>query len=434
MNEGMVSVQHGPRWPLYGLAGSALVGFLFAAIDGPVLIAAATAGFMLVFAASANPLWGYSIWIAVTVLVPVWTPISLVGISLQPATLVGAPVLLGVLLSKNRNRIRVVLADFFLVAMGLLTLLWVRFDEYPSYVAFNVISVLVLAYCMGRLAPEQVKSVYLVAMLFAASWGILEFLFDFHVWLDWYPEGEQSWNMIQSRAGVSRSEASFGHAIAYGACLVMAMPQAARMAKGRLLAEFLLVAGVLTSLSRGPISALVFTAVICGVIEYRNRKNARGIGFILAVGTIAIAGFQFIYGGSDSQATETSGDARSVQLAASLPHLRPFGSGILPKEGMTQLLGVTIIDNTFLRFCVNYGWIGALAILSPLLLVLFRLIRGKGNAASEAVVGQLPVLVVASLITQWQAFFFFMLGVAVSETISDGRIGTSLRRQRKNSP
>ncbi|WP_237171819.1 hypothetical protein, partial [Prescottella equi] len=75
-------------------------------------------------------------------------------------------------------------------------------------------------------------SSFALIMAGVALWGIVEFLSGMHLFVDWMPGANQTLNAIQERSGVARSEAAFGHAIAYGASLAMAIPFAQQLRKG----------------------------------------------------------------------------------------------------------------------------------------------------------------------------------------------------------
>lgn len=56
-----------------------------------------------------------------------------------------------------------------------------------------------------------------------------------------------------------------------------------------------------------------------------------------------------------------------------------------------------------------------LLFLAPMIYSCEKLLAGKPTPGSIATIGQIPVLAVTSLITQWQAGLFFVAGIAVSE-------------------
>ncbi|MGW9346011.1 hypothetical protein ACWGR3_31205, partial [Streptomyces albidoflavus] len=260
---------------------------------------------------------------------------------------------------------------------------------------------------------------YVYAMLILAVWGILEFATGLHVWENWMPSSSHTFNALQERAGIIRSEASFGHAIAYGAAIAMALPLAKDLQKHPLLAQAVLIAGVVVSFSRGPILAMALTVGLSVFIGARGRNRVVGL-FVTAVAMVAVAlAFQFLYGEDDSATTALSGEQRWIQLFATLPHVQWFGSeSISVEDGRIQTMGADLIDSTFLRLGVNFGWIVAALVLSPLIYAVARMLTGRSSPASIALIGQIPVLAVTTLITQWQATVFFVAGLAVADLVA----------------
>jgi len=411
-------------WVVVGVGVLVTVGgvLLLARMDalaaGPVL-----AGAMLLLIVSyASPTIGISLWLAVTVVVPDWTRVE-VGIgSLRPLTAVGIVVVIGVLLGRRFRRTRLGFADLALAVASVLMCVFVALESYPLFVVANFVSVLFLSYVVGRVAPDGVKRVFLCAMLFVAVWGIIEFVLGMHVWEHWMPSNEHHWNDIQTRVGLDRSEASFGHSIAYGAALASGIPFT-QLLRRPWIGQLLLIAGIGVSLARGPYLAAALTLGLTVIVLGGVRGRSTITRYLVLVATIVaiVLFFQVLYSSESESEVVRSGQTRLNQLANTLPHVQPFGSLSLSYEdGRLETAGDSVIDNTFLRLAINYGWVTMLLIVTPIVAVTAQFFRRRFSMASIAVIGQLPVLATASLIVQWQGLLFFLAGLAIADLRESG--------------
>lgn len=393
-----------------------LVVATIAATYSPALVFGGMAAVVLVIATTLRPMVGIVAWLAVLVLVPDWTPLP---VGLKPIGAIGVIVLVGLLLSRRRARLRIAWADFALVAAVVALAVLTFLDGYPIVLLSNLAAISLASYLVGRTAPMAARRAYVYAMIAVSIWGVLETLTQVHVFSQWMLSPSHHWELIQTRSGVDRSEAAFGHAIAYGASIAMAIPFARELPKRAGLVQVILLAGVLVSFSRGPLLTAAFTLGLAVSFAARGRRRLGSIlGFSVVLAAILIV-FQFLYSGADAADTEQSGDQRTIQLLATLPHVQWFGSmGLSFEDGRVQTLGTDIIDNTFLRLAINFGWVLAAMILAPLIFSIVRFIRGERSPASLALIGQIPVLAVTSLITQWQAALFFVAGMAITELVA----------------
>lgn len=411
-----VTVQRATAW-IAGSIGAAvlLVALVVAALRSPELVLGGMLAVALIIGTAVRPMFGVIAWLAVLIVVPDWTPISGVG-GLKPISLIGICVLIGVLVSRRRQRTSLAWPDVALLASAVLLGVLTVLASYPLILLANLAGTLIVSYALGRFAPGSARRAYAYAMVIVAVWGILEFATGTHVFEEWGLTATQHWNEIQSRAGFDRSEAGFGHAIAYGAALAMAIPFARELPKHPAIAQVILVAGIIVSFSRGPYLALALTLGLVVIFASSGRRRLAGALFFLAAMVAVFFAFQLLGDEDDSATTALSGEQRLVQLMATLPHVQWFGAeSITVEDGRVTGLGSTVIDNTFLRLAINFGWIVAVLILAPLMYAGLNLLRGRATAASMALVGQIPVLAVTTLITQWQAAVFFVAGIAVTE-------------------
>lgn len=411
------------QWVVAGWAAPLVAILTIPALMQPALVFGGLGAIAVLAVTAFRPMVGVGLWLFVLVAIPNWTP---TGTGLSPITTVGPLVLLGIWLSRRRTHTKLAWPDIALAAAVVLLGIWVFIDNYPMALLSNIAATLFVSYLIGRVSPTDATRAYLFAMVATALWGIAEFVLQIHVWENWMTSLDHHWNEIQGRAGVARSEAAFGHAIAYGAALSMAIPFAFQLRRFRGTVLAVLLLGIVVSLSRGPIFTAAFTFALVVMFGLRGRARTWGM-FGLAVAALGLlAALQFLYGAEDASTTALSGDQRTIQLLATLPHVQWFGSETLEVVGgRIATAGADLIDNTFLRLAVNYGWVMLALILAPLIYAAANVLRARVTPASLALVGQLPVLMVATLITQWQAAVFFIAGIAVT-TLIEQRARTQL--------
>lgn len=356
----------------------------------------------------ARPQVAILLWLSAVVFIPEWTRLTVLGeLSLEPATYIGVPVLIGLLVAR-RGEGHLTAIDYTLS----FTLLFIAAQYALGLTYFQItkeaFTVWLLGYIFGREATQPIKSAFVIFMTIVAVWGTIEYALDWHAFANWFPKASHTWNLLQERGGAVRSEAMFGHAIAYGASLAMAIPFAQRFRFGWVI-QVLLLAGILVSISRGPMLAGVLTLVLTALFLARGKHRARTTGLSVAGGVAVYLVFsEFVSSSGFDRDTESSTFARSLQLDTYAGSLRVFTSSL------DSIVDDTI-DNTPLRLAVNFGILTAVLVLLPVIVACTVLLRGPAGPAVVAIVGQIPVLVVTSLITNWSVLIFFLMGMVVSE-------------------
>jgi hypothetical protein len=388
-----------------------------------MLIVATVFGVGLYVFALQRPQQALVLWLATVCFVPDWTTVHAGPLALSPSSAVGIPLVIGLiagrLFSADRMRhVRIAFADWALLGAGVLIIAQNDLAFLNSVLAKEFVLVWVVAYTLGRASGPSLQRALVVMLSIVAAWGVLEFAFDIHVFEFWSMSSSHHWNAIQERAGVARSEATFGHAIAYGAALALAIPFTRLLSdRWALLAQIVLAAGVVVSLSRGPmlslIVALALTAVFLAGGAYRIRML-----MLTAVGGITVYGvLQFLYSGPFSDEVQQSGAQRTNQLLATIDRLNWLSPsrGFSFQSGRYSVGDVDVIDSTPLRLAVNFGIVAAVLILVPVVFAALSLLTNRAGVATIALVGQIPALLVTSLITQWTVLIFFAMGMAVTE-------------------
>ena len=404
-------------WVIGWVAAAVLVSaVVYMALGNPAIVIGGLLAVGLIVATAMRPMVGVVAWLAVLVLIPDWTVLP---VGLKPISVIGIVVLVGLLVSRRRERIKIAWPDFTLLSAVLVLTALTYLESYPLVLLSNLAGALGVSYWLGRTVPATARRAYLYAMVVVSIWGILEALTSVHLYSEWMLSPTHHWEEVQTRSGVDRSEAAFGHAIAYGAAIAMAIPFARELPRHAGLFQVILLAGVFASFSRGPILTATLTLGLAVVFASTGRRRIGSILLLILALGVTYFVFQFLYGGEDAATTELSGDQRTIQLLATLPNVQWFGSsGLSFEDGRVQTLGADIIDNTFLRLAINFGWILAVLILAPLVFAVTRFFQGQATPSSLALIGQIPVLLVTTLITQWQAAVFLIAGMAVTELVA----------------
>lgn len=407
------------------MAGGVLATIVLtvAAVSQPVLGIGALAVTVLVVIAVAVPRVAIAVWLAVVVFVPYWTTVSAFGVTVNTA-LIAVPVILGIVLRRlggimNRtDRFEVNRIDMVVVAGVAASLLSAAVFDQASFLTTNVALTLFGGYIIGRLAKADLLTVYGVMMIILAVWGIVEFLTGWHAFEGWLVEDGGIGPLIQERGGLARSEASLGHAIAYGACLAAAIP-IVRNFRAPLLWQLILAAGVLTSVSRGPIIAAVFAFALIAWTTKSGRVRFWS-GAALVAGLIGVHFFfTLLYEGAGQSDVTLSQQARDAQVAQTMSLVNLFGPATgtqMTQEGLYIVNGVDRVDSAWLRLGLDFGWITAALLLFPVAVVAWRVLTRRAGTASLAFATQIPIILVTSFITQWQTIFFVLAGLAISES------------------
>ena len=192
------------------------------ALAALVLLGAAlgVAGFLL---GRRRPAALLAVWLLVVCFVPIWVEVRV----LLPWSAASGIALLGDChVRLQRSSSRLVLADLlmcFLFVWAMTPFLVGRL----SLASFaGVLTVWIAGYGLGRVAPTAVDLRWIygavgVAFTGVAVLAIIEFVTGWHGLASWGPANatRASWQQIQVRGGLERSEGAFGHSIASGSVL-----------------------------------------------------------------------------------------------------------------------------------------------------------------------------------------------------------------------
>ncbi|MFC9553283.1 hypothetical protein ACFTWF_20755 [Rhodococcus sp. NPDC056960] len=364
-----------------------------------------------------KPTLGVGLWMVLVAVIPSWWTIR-VGLEIGVATIVGIPLAVVILLSANRAT-AFAKADLWFCLFAITAIITTRFFETPLYATRDVIVIWLVAYLLGRLAGRSANAIVAVVGVGCGLWSILEFAFGLHVFES--SSAVDYWASIQTRGSYERSEASFGHAIALGATLALSVPFVMQLRRFRGLCLVILALGTLATFSRGPMLAFGLSMLLNIFASHRIRFKT------LPMAGLAVVGVAYWYTVDALQADETAGNQlngsdayRGLTFARTVETLNPIGlaDGTVynPITQKTSYSGITTVDNAPLLIALRFGWIPALILVILLIVLSWRVISRVATApAAIALVAQIPVLLTAALLTQWQVFVLFAAGVAVTE-------------------
>jgi len=384
-------------------------------------LAAAGLGWMLMRRSPSIAFAGMCVVIA---FFPVWWAVTY-GTDWRPPLVFGS-VLLASLIGRLPRRYT--LADLGVAIFFAAGLLPVVAGGASISTVFILVTEWVLGFLIGRfvfglVGPERIYQTMVVVFAVAAGFGIFEFVADFHLWRILGPNNRlyHLWAQIQYRAGLPRSEGAFGHSIAFGCSMALAIPMvyATRFKPWlKVVLTGVLSAAVLVSFSR---AAMLAAAIGLLVIAVRGAtgvdRASRGAAW-LSLGLGALGVVPIIFQVLEQAGSEASGSAsyrgQLYDLVAVMKIVGRTGAAQTSLTGERSVGGFRSIDSQIVLTGLSYGWlmmaIGLLLLAIAVVLVLI----GRSSPAMVAVVAQLPALASVALITQYGTLFWIVVGLAVA--------------------
>jgi hypothetical protein len=284
------------------------------------------------------------------------------------------------------------------------------------------------AYLVGRFVCEQ-AGLSFVKVSIAFALGIVSLLAIAEKLLSWHPFVGQIgfnslaeiWAPIQTRGGVDRSEWAFGHSIALGGSIVLAIPfliNSSLRTRTKLLLLALMLGGVASTLSRGAMLAAGLTLVL-SLLSSKIIRSGQKFLLLLAsavLGFYIVTGFAEVSETAGSEVTDSSGYRVSLfnQLISTL---QPIGRSSAYANGannQVQYGNFASIDNAFMALGLGFGWIAMLVVAIPFLAMGVRFLQRRASFAETALLGQLPVITTVAMITQYQVMVWLVAGLAAT--------------------
>lgn len=405
-----------------GFAGLALFTIASFALSLPVA-AAIGFGFIALIVCNLSPKLSLIVLLTTICFIPHWWGVEVWGY-LPVATIVTLAILPGALIRGLQGVDRgIVLVASLAAFVVLLVVSGVSMPGHGFVFVIQWVPAALAGYALTRQAgPEFVRDAVTVIFTAVAICVLIESYADWNPYSGTMTAAQQYLAItdLQVRGGETRSEWSFGHAIALANSLALAIPMVLTSRFRTLtqtLSIALIVGAIVTTFTR---SALV-TATLGVVLTLWTLRGqvSRRVHITIAVLTVAAVALvlpwvEGVYTAASAETTRSgAGRLRLLQL---IPYLNTFGtaSGYHESHGIFEWFGTVTIDNAFLRLAVNFGWLfGGLCLIAALL-VFIRAVLGRASAPEIALASVVPALLTVSLITQFAILVWFFIGVAAA--------------------
>lgn len=375
-----------------------------------------------------------TVWIVCICFVPVWIGVGIgfSGSLFLPLASIAAILVVAALVPSSRFKIA--LADglfllFVLVSVAAL-LTGNRLVALDSLI--TVVTYYLAGYLLGRVAPARVDAEWIygaIAVIFTivALLGIIEFISGINFFVKWAANNSlyTLWSAIQDRGGLQRSEGAFGHSIALGASLALAIPLTLasrfRLWIRGLMVLLMLAATALTFSRIGIITALLGLVLsilfLRGTMSVRMRVTASAVGAVAVLSFAPLIGAVFTAAGDEAIGSAAyRGDLFSLVPAMNLVGVSDIAH--LSADGQVQFGDFQSIDSQFVLTGLSSGLIILIAFLIALSVAIVLVITRRASAATIAVVAQVPVFATVAMITQYAIFVWFVVGLAVSTQLA----------------
>lgn len=417
-------------------------------------------GVLAVLVIREHPRAGAAAWLASVCLVPVWIGATagvyltahilvalgvLFALSLQvrrPNPIVGQPVPLGrqpVPVGRKPDPVgrqtvwldAAALAFFAACALGIVTGRW----SWP--VLFAVLSVWVLGYAFGRILPgwtglEWLRAAIAVALAGVAALAVIEALAAWNPFVGISQPNSlyAVWGPIQVRGGEARVEGAFGHSIALGCSLALAIPFA-MAARLNLLLRICMVAlmgaAIAMTLSRIALISAAVAVVLTLVFGRLARRERAWFGAVAGIGALAILPMiSTVMSRAGDEASQSS--AYRGALATLVPDIDILGeaaNSYTSPSGEHFWGRYTSVDSALLLVGLHFGWIALGLLLLMLVGALASLRLRRTPPEVIALIALTPAYLSVALITQYAMLVWFVVGMAAhamsgSRAIRDG--------------
>jgi hypothetical protein len=286
----------------------------------------------------------------------------------------------------------------------------------------------VAGYTLGRIATARLGAEFIyrtIAILFTAVAvvAIVEFLGGVNVFLLLRIDGPlfEAWGQVQERGGFARAEGAFGHSIALGSCLALAVPltlaTSFRFPIRLAMVITMLGATVLTFSRIGMICGAL--GVVLSALLLRDRLSRRQRGTLL-VGTVALAVAMlplvvavFTEAGEEAEASASyRGDLLTLLSRANLVGF----SDVVTRSTSGTLLfgGFRSIDSQLVLTGMTTGLLALAAVAIAVVAAVILCLRGRAQPATIAIIAHLPGIATVALITQYSVMLWLVIGIAAT--------------------
>lgn len=402
-------------------ATTGLVALAICFMWGPATVLACVTAILFVLVATLHPRVAFVAWVVACAFIPFWVGVSS-PFYLPPTSIVGLLILASCF---YKNKWVVNKLDAWVLVFCTLCLICGVVGISRQGDVTNVATQWLLSFVVGRLLIQRIGLRFafsVIALTFAAvgAFAVIEFFSDWNPYYSWAIDNAQytAWGHEQERGGIVRAEWAFGHSIALGCSLAVAIPITAATNfsnRTKLIIYVLLLTGAVVSFSRsGGVAAVLAVGLV--IVTYRD--NLRNRGRVLLLGMVSLVAFIAVP--YISKVFETEGRLATVSsdyrftLNDLIPTMNPLGlaNGYTePKAGEYYFQGFKSIDSTFILLGVSFGYLLAAIAIIGSALVTIRVLRGTTSASAIALVAVIPALFTVALITQFGSLVWFIIGI-----------------------
>lgn len=385
-----------------------------------------------------RPRLAFASWLCVMCFVPAWIGVT-VSFYFMAITVYCVYVLI---LLIPIHSICAGLADLAVLIFFLVSFVPILAGGANGAATFTTVTQWILPFLVGRLVPIKagihwVATCFSTVMAVVGALAIVEFIFHWNPFVGIRASNiiYKTYSSLQERGGIVRAEGAFGHAIALGCCLALAIPfvlaASYRLSIRVAMIGVMLGATVVTVSRIGMICAV--SSLVISVFFLRDgltrRARLGAVAILAAIAASSIPLVSSVFTTAGSEATN-SADYRG-DLLSLVPDMSIVGfsaNGVKSPNGSLYFGRFHSIDSTLILTGLTYGLL-LLTLAVVLLLVATGLVlTRRATPATIAVVAQIPALATVALITQYGSFLWFVIGVAVFsqvnrpwETSSPGR-------------
>ena len=381
-------------------------------------------------------------WLIVICFIPTWIGVQV--IAYLPA-FAAIAILSAVSLLPVPAQIHTSLADLLFTAILVIVAVEALTGDTTRSASFELFTSWAAAFFLGRLVsqvvnPEWIYRTFAVFFTIVAVLALVEFVTSTNLFITYLANDTRPfdvWGGLQPRGGVLRAEGAFGHSIALGASLAIAIALTMGAAiRPWLKSAMLLVMGaaVIVTFSRIGMVAAAIGIVLACLFQREVMTRAYRAFVLILLGFAAAAAAVYvstIFADAGDEATNSA--LYRSDLLSLVTNMRPIvltGVYRVSTTGEVSVGGLGSIDNAALLFGLLYGWVPLALIGLMLVAAIVYVVRRRATPAVIAIVAQIPSFFTVALITQYAAVIWFTAGVAVTTQI----LANSARSMRRLVP
>ncbi len=290
----------------------------------------------------------------------------------------------------------------------------------------------VAGYALGRIATARLGAEFVyraIAILFTvvALLVIIEFFSGFNPFIGLHTDSAlfAQWGDIQQRGGYARAEGAFGHSIALGSSLALAVPLTLASSLRfplRLAMTITMLAATVVTFSRIGIICAFLGVLLAAVLLRGQLSTVHRAGLVVGGGVIALAMLPlvtavFTDAGEEAQASAAyRGDLFPLVSQANLVGFSDVVSR--STDGSLRFGGFRSIDSQLVLTGMTTGLLALVAVAIAVAIAITLCLRRRAEPATIAIVAQLPALATVALITQYSVMLWLVIGIAATTQLA----------------